>query len=91
MPDFDINRCELSGILSKAPEAVEHWIGAEVKVRMAGGGVNFVRLHINRTMAQILDGAPLGQRLHVTGSLAYSKGLRMHVVNVAELRLLGER
>jgi len=88
-PDHDLNHVELSGRLNTVPERSTHWVVCELKVRTDADHVLFVRLHLNPTLAQVLDGVPLGTRLAIGGRLAFSRlAGGTHLVVVQELQLL---
>jgi hypothetical protein len=85
----DLNRCELSGVLSRPPGPAPTGMGCELKVRLPGDKVLFVHLDISYAHARLLAGLAPETRLAVRGKLTYSRGLQQVIVTVDALRIEG--
>jgi hypothetical protein len=94
MPDPDLNAVCLSGALVRMPDYAQPWTFCELKVVQPGGGVLFVALHVpTTTYLRLLEDLSPGDKLSVTGELAFAKaeGLTrggQTCVKVKELRRL---
>jgi hypothetical protein len=72
--DPDLNTVCLSGALVRMPDYAAPWTFCELKVVQPGGGVLFLPLHVpTATYLRVLEDLSPGDKLSVSGELAYAK------------------